>query len=645
MILVDALRYDFTVPFQAKAGDEQPHYFHNALPVLYETSVRHPENAFLLPFIADPPTTTLQRLKGLTTGTLPVFLDAGSNFAGTAIDEDNLIEQLYNAGKKVVHLGDDTWHSLFPGYFEPNLTHKYDSFNVWDLFTVDNGVNEHLFPLLESSMSGRWDVIIGHYLGVDHAGHRYGPDHPAMTDKLKEMNGVIQRIIDALDDKTLLVVMGDHGMDVKGDHGGESDDEVEAALWMYSKRGIFGRSDPAYVQPPATAKNRPVGQIDLVPTLALLLGMPVPFNNLGKPIEEAFIQKAGNDYQNLAEVNRLTAAQINRYQAEYAKARNLDDLFSLSPAAFMRSASEAWRPTKSSSSRSASTWKEAYNAFAAYQIENLRICKDLWARFDLVSMSMGIAGLVGTFAIFILYAQGVRGDHAVLTPSLLLYGVIGTVIGGQLGAAFGLLGSAPLTQYLIFGAMLGGIIGTLAGMWPAMLDVPYPKTFFGSLCTLSTLLLCVGFAANSFTIWEDEQLLFILTTFGMLMLASSLGLADTIERNFGALHSVSFLVATRLSSFSRLCREEQMPNCTSTYYAFCNVINVCQLADLNSVCGGPSPTICHPLLLRSFEELPRLGRNMDRDRSTDWIGHDGRILGAQSLRTMEIGILRSRKIP
>ena len=361
--------------------------------------------------------------------------------------------------------------------------------------------------------------------------------------------------------------MGDHGMDVKGDHGGESDDEVEAALWMYSKRGIFGRSDPAYVQPPATAKNRPVGQIDLVPTLALLLGMPVPFNNLGKPIEEAFIQKAGNDYQNLAEVNRLTAAQINRYQAEYAKARNLDDLFSLSPAAFMRSASEAWRPTKSSSSRSASTWKEAYNAFAAYQIENLRICKDLWARFDLVSMSMGIAGLVGTFAIFILYAQGVRGDHAVLTPGLLLYGVIGTVIGGQLGAAFGLLGSAPLTQYLIFGAMLGGIIGTLAGMWPAMLDVPYPKTFFGSLCTLSTLLLCVGFAANSFTIWEDEQLLFILTTFGMLMLASSLGLADTIERNFGALHSVSFLVATRLSSFSRLCREEQMPNCTSTYYA------------------------------------------------------------------------------
>nr|GFD55283.1 GPI ethanolamine phosphate transferase 3 isoform X1 [Tanacetum cinerariifolium] len=94
------------------------------------------------------------------------------------------------------------------------LTKAYDSFNVWDLHTVDNGVNEHLFPLLDRSMHGRWDVIFGHYLGVDHAGHRYGPDHPAMHEKLKQMDSVLRRVIDNLDNETLLVVMGDHGMDV-----------------------------------------------------------------------------------------------------------------------------------------------------------------------------------------------------------------------------------------------------------------------------------------------------------------------------------------------------------------------------------------------------------------------------------------------
>ncbi|KAK6400485.1 mannose-ethanolamine phosphotransferase gpi13, partial [Oleoguttula sp. CCFEE 5521] len=256
IVVVDALRYDFTVPFSDEEGGKTRGQYHDQLGVLWETSVAEPTRGFLRPFIADPPTTTLQRLKGLTTGSLPTLVEGGSNFAGTAIDEDNLIEQLNRAGKRIVHLGDDTWHALFPGSFDANLTRAYDSFNVWDLHTVDNGVTEHIFPLLEPEMRGKWDVIIGHYLGVDHAGHRYGPDHPAMGEKLREMDGVVRRMIDALDDKTLLVVLGDHGMDVKGDHGGESEDEVQATLWMYSKKGIFGRGDGIGLEPPRSAKER-----------------------------------------------------------------------------------------------------------------------------------------------------------------------------------------------------------------------------------------------------------------------------------------------------------------------------------------------------------------------------------------------------
>ncbi|KAI7322220.1 hypothetical protein KC315_g8894 [Hortaea werneckii] len=563
VIVVDALRYDFTVPFQPKPGDEQPHYFHNALPVLYETSVQQPNNAFLRPFIADPPTTTLQRLKGLTTGTLPTFIDAGSNFAGTAIDEDNLVEHLFHAGKKVVHLGDDTWHSLFPGYFEPNLTKPYDSFNVWDLHTVDNGVNEHLFPLLEPSMQHRWDVVFGHYLGVDHAGHRYGPDHPAMAEKLKQMDDVFRRMIEKLDENTLLVVMGDHGMDIKGDHGGESDDEIEAALWMYSKKGIFGRAEDAPATPPATAKERPVGQIDLVPTLSLLLGMPVPFNNLGQPIEEAFLRSSKNpDYANMAAVSRITAAQIHRYQDEYAKVRGLEPTTSKT-AVLWHQANDLYANAKGKA------LKEAYQAFAAYQIENLWLCRSLWARFDLVSMSMGIAVLASAFAIFALFGQGLIGDRSTLAPLLLTWGAAGTVAGACVGAAVGFLPDVPMAQTAAFGAGITGVAATLVGLWPArqILKIPLPRSLWGGLCTLVTLLLCVGFAANSFTIWEDEQLLFLLTTFGVLFLGSSLGRDDPDDRWVGVTNAASFLVATRLSSLSRLCREEQMPNCRSTYYA------------------------------------------------------------------------------
>lgn len=37
-----------------------------------------------------------------------------------------------------------------------------------------------------------WDVLVAHFLGVDHCGHRFGPDHPAMADKLIQMDGVIR---------------------------------------------------------------------------------------------------------------------------------------------------------------------------------------------------------------------------------------------------------------------------------------------------------------------------------------------------------------------------------------------------------------------------------------------------------------------
>ncbi|KAL8834765.1 MAG: hypothetical protein Q9170_003614 [Blastenia crenularia] len=560
IIIIDALRYDFTVPAAQKV-----HHFHNALGVLHETALQQPNTAFLLPFIADPPTTTLQRLKGLTTGTLPTFIDAGSNFAGTAIDEDNLVAQLRNAGKTIVHLGDDTWHSLFPGYFDANLTHAYDSFNVWDLHTVDNGVTEHLLPLLRSG-TGQWDVIFGHYLGVDHAGHRYGPDHTATNDKLKQMDRVIRETMSALDDETLLVVMGDHGMDTKGDHGGESDDEVEAALWMYSKKAVFGHGHIDYFEPPRTAKERPVGQIDLVPTLALLLGLPIPFNNLGSPISEAFISSKRSQWENLATVNALSAAQIQRYQEAYSAARGLDQDVFLAAQRLWDVGISKW----TSALHNTKLNEEAFAAFSQYQAENLRVCRSLWARFDVPSMIYGILILGCALVVLSLYARATtsfRAEHsAFFLRQITLYAALGLVFGFSIG----LTNTAP---GLLDSSLLGTAGGSVVGFAYTAADIPYgyripfPTSTWGWLSVLLTTLPAIGFASNSFTIWEDEILLFFLGTFAFVTLASSLRRKNATEQKLGMFQSSLFFVLSRIASLSRLCREEQMPYCRSTYYS------------------------------------------------------------------------------
>lgn len=570
VIIIDALRYDFTVPFAPK-GSEDPQLFHDNIPILYETAIQQPANAFLLPFIADPPTTTLNRLKGLTTGTLPTFLEAGSNFAGTAIDEDNLVAQLHHSGKNLVHLGDDTWQALFPGYFDTNLTHAYDSFNVWDLHTVDNGVTEHLFPLLRPENTSKWDVIFGHYLGVDHAGHRYGPSHAAMASKLQEMDRVIRDIIAALDDNTLLVVMGDHGMDTKGDHGGESADEVEAALWMYSKRGVFGRTSKDTLLPPPHARDRFVPQIDLVPTLSLLLGMPIPFNNLGSPIEEAFSGAKGDNWANLATVNRLTAAQVKRYQHEYAIAQGAgdDDEAML----LWTAAEEEWKASSKGFSKSTAA-RASNELYRKYQRHTLDVCRDLWARFDVPSMIQGVVILVAGIAYLVVYARGLKSDRTQLTASLLQSAGVGAGVGAVAGSALGLTGlfEMSVVDGLVLLAAAGSIIGALPAVVtkPASLTLPLPTGMWGWLAFFFTVSQSIGFASNSYTIWEDEILLFFLTTFGVCAGISSMRQKQTTDRVLGVYHSVLFVILGRIASFSRLCREEQMPFCRSTYYASSN---------------------------------------------------------------------------
>ena len=561
VVVVDALRYDFTIPLVQRNEQESAQHYHNQFSVLYETASQSPQHAVLRPFIADPPTTTLQRLKGLTTGTLPTFIDAGSNFAGTSIEEDNLVHQMKAAGKRMVHLGDDTWHALFPGYFEADLTHPFDSFNVWDLHTVDDGVNKFLFPLLDGTNSTRWDVIFAHYLGVDHAGHRYGPDHPSMASKLRQMDGIFRELMASIDDTTLLVVMGDHGMDSKGDHGGESDDEIQAAIWLYSKKAVFGRRSPSDVYPPKSAKERPIAQIDIVPTLALLLGLPIPFNNLGAPIEEAFVGPDGSDVRNLALVNQVTAAQINRYQSEYAKVQKVDDSVNARPTEAWENATRISASLQTSKKPTKSDWEATLTSFQKYQQENISMCRALWAQFSVSSMLYGISTLAFGTLTLLLFVNDKSIDKSKKNSLYVKFATVGSLVGFISGILF------QLSK--VFTAAIGAEICVLVVFIcdTATLPSTMPRALSSWVSILFPILLSIGFASNSFTIWEDEILLFFLATIGTLLLIYSLRVKEQNQSLVAVCNSIVFMFLSRLSSLSRLCREEQMPHCRSTYYA------------------------------------------------------------------------------
>jgi len=316
IILLDALRFDFLWSSMTGKSTKDEHYYTGRLSAFAEAALDPNARTWFYEAIADAPTTTMQRLKALTTGGLPTFIDIGSSFNSAAVDEDSWVEQAHSAHKSITFMGDDTWMSLFPKTFDKS--YPFPSFDVMDLHTVDAGVTRHLVPEILKNNS---DIIIAHFLGVDHVGHRHGADHPVMADKLEQLNLAIRSVIQNLPEDTLLMVFGDHGMTEDGNHGGASPQEASSGLVLYykasngnelsvkAKKELVDRAaaitGTSVDHKTALAHARTVFQIDIVPTIAKALGFQIPYGNLGMILPEPFIDREAVDTQQLPSLKRF----------------------------------------------------------------------------------------------------------------------------------------------------------------------------------------------------------------------------------------------------------------------------------------------------------------------------------------------------
>ncbi|XP_040337513.1 GPI ethanolamine phosphate transferase 3, catalytic subunit isoform X3 [Herpailurus yagouaroundi] len=515
LVLIDALRFDFAQPQRSHGPGEPPVSlpFLGKLDYLQRILEIQPHHSRLYQSKADPPTTTMQRLKALTTGSLPTFIDAGSNFASYAIVEDNLIKQLASAGRRVVFMGDDTWKDLFPGVFSQAFF--FPSFNVRDLHTVDNGILEHLYPTMDSS---EWDMLIAHFLGVDHCGHKHGPHHPEMAKKLSQMDQVIQGLVERLENDTLLVVIGDHGMTMTGDHGGDSELEISAALFLYSPTALFPSALP---QEPEI-----VPQINLVPTLALLLGLPIPFGNIGEVMVELFsvVEHPQPHSSALAQASalHLNAQQVSRFLHTYSAAaqdlqikelHRLQNLFSKASADYQRLLQ---------SPQGAEAALQTVITELQQFLRGVRaMCIESWARFSLVRMAGGAALMAAACFLCLLVSQWVTSPGFYFCPLLLTpiaYGLAGAIVCAGLLTATGLK-----PDPVVLGAMaaVGSLLPFLWKAWAgwgskrppaALLPIPGPVLLF-------LLIRFAAFFSDSFVVAEARATPFLLGSFILLLVA------------------------------------------------------------------------------------------------------------------------------
>lgn len=273
---------------------------------------------------AAPPTVTMPRLKAMVSGAIGGFLDVAFNFNTQALLDDNLLGQFFRIGWKMVMLGDETWLKLFPGLF---MRHDgVSSFFVKDTVQVDQNVSRHLGDELSRE---DWNLLILHYLGLDHVGHIGGRNSVLMVPKLSEMDEVVKMIHTSIilnqkngQGQTLLVVVSDHGMTNNGNHGGSSYEETDSLALFIGLRN--------HVSDYVSSTQNTVYQVDIAPTLSLLFGVPIPKNNVGVLIPGSFDLFTDDQQLKALELNswqllRLLQAQLPGLSCENSPCDRFSD--------------------------------------------------------------------------------------------------------------------------------------------------------------------------------------------------------------------------------------------------------------------------------------------------------------------------------
>jgi len=629
ILVVDALRYDFVAPVPRDDVAHNARY-HNRMKSVHKALEERSRNSLLYEFVADPPTTTLQRITALTTGTLPTFIDAGSNFGGQAVTEDNLIRQLKLAGKKIAFTGDDTWTALYPSegdFFDRNLTFPFPSFDVHDLHTVDNGVDHHLLRLLtQADTECKWDVAVAHMLGLDHAGHRYGTEHELFSSKLDEVDLFIHKVMSKLDPDTLLIVMGDHGMTAKGDHGGESILETNSALFLYSagqqlttpsislaqtwnKEGSIYPTDSIISGKHGSSsgrtglstdwhKPRIAYQIDMVPTISLLLGLPIPHNSLGSVIPEPFFRaswtldmrdrkKAGfGHWETLLRAIRVNSHQIRRFVRSYLAQNRVSPVHRTRFRAIdqdFEKAEKLWKRALTDTHMSDERATESFTAFEYYNRRALYQARLIWARFDSRLMVLGISLLSASLAVslFILFSGWpIRFKEKTCVGTTIWHVLSGALLGlalglgwctKQIGSSLGTENDvSPLLKLdVCLFAMTGSSLIAFAVSVPrsGRFETDKQDGIFGLITAIiCSVLHALSYFSNSYTIHEDRTTLFLIGTCVLLIikLVSGSSNARLVRRGLGI--SLMLWALARAISLFRVCRDEQGALCSVTFY-------------------------------------------------------------------------------
>ena len=249
IVLVDALRYDTSLDSLL-------------MPALVELRAKGASAVML----ARPPSYSEPTWAALLSGAYPEL--SGAPLFNLTYDElsplpaETLFSVSHRAGLVTAVSGYNWFERMIPA-----IERDAGFFTAGEDHAADVTVLQAALPWL-AARDAR--LILIHLDQVDYAGHHEGgPRDPHWAQAAARVDGMLQSIIAQIDlERDTLLVVGDHGQIDRGGHGGQ---DAEALRTVFVAAGAGVNSGDLGT----------IAMADVAPTMAALLGVPMPSANQG----------------------------------------------------------------------------------------------------------------------------------------------------------------------------------------------------------------------------------------------------------------------------------------------------------------------------------------------------------------------------
>jgi len=234
----------------------------------------------------------------MVTGAPPEVHGVTNNAKFVPPPVDSIFSVARSVGTSTAVAGSRFWDYAFGEGIDQIWEFEKELHVVTDVQELVDWQRETCEPMVEFLQKQKNGFVVAGVTAADAAGHDFGGESEEYRQIVREADACLGEIVSALDDgETAFLAISDHGhidRRGRGGHGG-SEPEVTWAPFVLAGPGI------------GAAKLERKRMEDAAPTMAILLGAPIPANNRGESWAEVL---GGVGATRLAEQRAMEAAKV-----------------------------------------------------------------------------------------------------------------------------------------------------------------------------------------------------------------------------------------------------------------------------------------------------------------------------------------------